>query len=126
MTIFQNFKNLTAFSFEVSKISISKFSKLSKIEWEFHGGKNLGSRFSDPFLISLFSLTSQTTPPMLLLSFLKNFRKNSKKLFLKSDNSKVKSVEIEMKCSQIFWGYIYGARKLFKNIETFFNSHTLT
>ena len=100
---FRGFKNFRKQNFQ-------SYQKL-----EFHGGKNLGSRFPDPFsyqslFINLSNHTANVAPFISSISKIQNFRKSK---FLKSDNSKVKSVKIEMKCSQIFWGYIYGAPTLF-------------
>ena len=110
----QNFWQPSVSRFQ--KFSKAKFSKLSKI------GISRWQKFRESVPRSVFlsvSFYKPLKPHRQCCSFhffnFKNskFPKKIKILFLKSDNSKVKSVKIEMKCSQIFWGYIYGALTLF-------------
>lgn len=85
----------------------AKFSKLSKIEWEFHGGSkfresDLRSVSYQSLFINLSNHTAKVASFISSISEKKKVRKKFKFLFLKSDNSKVKSSKLKWNALKYF------------------------
>ena len=87
--------------------SMQNFQSFQKIEWEFHGGSkfresDLRSVSYQSLFINLSNHTAKVASFISSISEKKKVRKKFKFLFLKSDNSKVKSSKLKWNALKYF------------------------